>query len=165
LGRRAALVRLTFLFSDIEDSSGLATRLGDGYAPVLEQARELQRSAVARTGGREVDSRGDELFCVFDRAEAAATTALEIHRALLGHDWPAPEYVRVRIGLHTGEAEAAGGGYVGIEVHRASRICQAGHGGQVLASEQAAVGLSGARELGVFEFRGLREPERIFQLL
>jgi DNA-binding NarL/FixJ family response regulator/class 3 adenylate cyclase len=156
---------LTFFFSDIEDSSGLAARLGDAYGPVLEDARALQRSAVARAGGREVDSRGDELFCVFERAEAAAAAAFEIQRAFAAQVWSAGENVRVRIGLHDGDAEVAGDGYVGIEVHRASRISQAGHGGQILVSEEAAQSLSlPATELGVYEFRGLREPERIFQL-
>jgi DNA-binding NarL/FixJ family response regulator/class 3 adenylate cyclase len=156
---------LTFFFSDIEDSSGLAARLGDAYAPMLEGARKLQREAVAQAGGREVDSRGDELFCVFAAADPAAAAALEIQRAFDGRDWPAGERVRVRIGLHSGEAETAGDGYVGIEVHRASRISQAGHGGQVLVSEVAARSLaSPTSELGVYEFRGLPEPERIFQL-
>jgi DNA-binding NarL/FixJ family response regulator/class 3 adenylate cyclase len=156
---------LTFFFSDIEDSSGLAARLGEAYAPMLESARSLQRGAIARAGGREVDSRGDELFCVFELPEPAAAAALEIQRAFAARDWPAAERVRLRIGLHCGEAEAAGDGFVGIEVHRASRICQAGHGGQVLLSEQAARGLTTAMtELGVFEFRGLADPERIFQL-
>jgi DNA-binding NarL/FixJ family response regulator/class 3 adenylate cyclase len=156
---------LTFFFSDIEDSSGLAARLGEAYAPTLEDARGLQRIAVARAGGREVDSRGDELFCVFELPETAVAAALEIQQTFEARDWPAGERVRVRIGLHCGEAEASGDGFVGIEVHRASRICQAGHGGQVLVSEQAARGVSAATtELGVYEFRGLREPERIFQL-
>ena len=156
---------LTFLFSDIEDSSGLAARLGDAYAPMLEDARKLQREALARARGREVDSRGDELFCVFEAADAAAAAALEIQGAFEARDWPSGERIRVRIGLHSGEAEAAGDGYVGIEVHRASRICQAGHGGQVLLSEAAARSLaSPTSELGVYEFRGLPEPERIFQL-
>ena len=156
---------LTFFFSDIEDSSGLAARLGNAYAPMLADARGLQRNAVAEAGGREVDSRGDELFCVFEHAEPSAVAALDIQRAFAARDWPAGERVRVRIGLHCGEAEASGDGYVGIEVHRASRICQAGHGGQVLVSEVAARGLgSAATELGVYEFRGLLEPERIFQL-
>ena len=57
---------LTFFFSDLEDSSGLADRLGAGYAAVLVEARELQRRAIERAGGREVDCRGDELFGVFD---------------------------------------------------------------------------------------------------
>jgi DNA-binding NarL/FixJ family response regulator/class 3 adenylate cyclase len=159
-------MKLTFFFTDIEDSSGLAARLGDAYAATLEEARGLQRRAIAAAGGREVDSRGDELFCVFELPEPAAAAALEIQRAFAGRDWPRGERVRLRVGLHSGEAEAAGDGFVGIEVHRASRICQAGHGGQVLVSEDAARSLRGAltTELGVYEFRGLLEPERIFQL-
>jgi DNA-binding NarL/FixJ family response regulator/class 3 adenylate cyclase len=159
-------VILTFFFSDIEDSSGLADRLASGYAAVLADARELQRAVLARTGGREVDARGDELFGVFTGADAAAAAALEIQHAFAGHSWPEGERVRVRIGLHTGEAELADDGFVGIDVHRASRICQAAHGGQVLASADAAAAVRDqARELGEYEFKGLREPERIFQLV
>jgi DNA-binding NarL/FixJ family response regulator/class 3 adenylate cyclase len=156
---------LTFLFSDIEASTALADRLREAYAAVLADARELQRAAVERAGGREVDCRGDELFCVFGDTRAAASAAVEIQRAFAAHAWPPGECIRVRIGLHSGEASRAGDGYVGLDVHRAARICQAGHGGQVLASAEAADGLGAdARELGRFEFRGLREPERIFQL-
>ncbi|HEY6031140.1 MAG TPA: adenylate/guanylate cyclase domain-containing protein, partial [Gaiellaceae bacterium] len=129
---------LTFLFSDIEDSTGLLGRLGDGYPEVLAKARELTRGAVADAGGREVECRGDEIFCVFERSEAAADAALAIQRAFTAHRWPAGEHVRVRIGMHTGVAEAADEGYVGLDVHRAARICQAAHGGQVLASADAA---------------------------
>jgi DNA-binding NarL/FixJ family response regulator len=121
---------------------------------------------IAQAGGREVDCRGDELFCVFDRPETAAAAAVEVQRAFAARPWPGDERVRVRIGLHTGEAESAEDGYVGIDVHRASRICQAGHGGQVLVSHEAASSLgSAAKELGEFEFKGLRGPERIFQLV
>jgi len=157
---------LTFFFSDIEDSTGLLTRLGPAYPDVLEDARKLQRKAVTAAGGREVDCRGDELFCIFECPETAATAAFEVQRAVAARPWPANERVRVRIGLHSGEAESAAGGYVGIDVHRASRICQAGHGGQVLLSAEAAGGLREvARDLGEFEFMGLRGPERIFQLV
>jgi DNA-binding NarL/FixJ family response regulator/class 3 adenylate cyclase len=156
----------TFVFSDVEDSTGLLGRLGDRYAGVLSEARELQRRAVAEAGGREVDCRGDELFSVFDRAQSAAAAAVAIQRAFAQHAWPPGEKVRVRIGLHSGEAETAADGYVGIDVHRAARICQAAHGGQVLASEDAAAALGRlARELGRFEFKGLPRPERIFQLV
>jgi DNA-binding NarL/FixJ family response regulator/class 3 adenylate cyclase len=155
----------TFFFSDVEDSSGLADRLGVGYAGVLEEVRGLQRHAIARAGGEEVDSRGDELFAAFPDPGAAGEAALAIQRSLAGRAWPG-ERVRVRIGIHCGEAERAGGGFVGLDVHRASRICQAGHGGQVLASWEAASRLEApVRELGEFEFRGLREPERLFQVV
>ena len=156
---------LTFFFSDIEDSTGLLAEVGNAFSGILTDARELQRAAIRAAGGREVDCRGDELFCVFEEPGPAVAAALDIQRGFAVHDWPADEKVRVRIGLHCGEAEVAGDGYVGIDVHRASRICQAGHGGQVLASEKAAAGLgSAATELGEFELKGLRGTERIYQL-
>jgi DNA-binding NarL/FixJ family response regulator/class 3 adenylate cyclase len=159
-------VTLTFFFSDLEDSSGLAARLGESYPGVLADTRELQRHAVAEAGGREIECRGDELFAVFEQPAAAAAAALEAQQVFAAHAWPPGERVRVRIGLHSGEAESSGDGYVGIDVHRASRICQAGHGGQVLASADTASALGvDTRELGTFEFKGLREPERIFQLV
>jgi DNA-binding NarL/FixJ family response regulator/class 3 adenylate cyclase len=157
---------LTFFFSDIEDSTGLAARLDEGYPPVLADARDLQRRAITEAGGREIDCRGDELFAVFEEPAPAGAAALEVQQAFAAHTWPPGERVRVRIGLHSGEAESSGDGYVGIDVHRASRICQAGHGGQVLASADTAGELEvSTRELGTFEFKGLREPERIFQLV
>ena len=157
---------LTFFFSDIEDSSGLLERLAGRYSTTLAEARELQRGIVAEAGGREIDCRGDELFCVFEDAATAAAAAVAIQHAFAERSWPADEQVRTRIGLHRGDAEAVGGGYVGIDVHRASRICQAGHGGQLLASSEAARTLgTDVIDLGIFEFKGLREPERIFQIV
>jgi DNA-binding NarL/FixJ family response regulator/class 3 adenylate cyclase len=159
-------MRLTFFFSDIEDSSGLLARLGDHYSAVLADARDLQRFAVRDAGGREINSSGDELFFVFESVESAAAAAREIQRAFAAHSWPDRERVRVRIGLHSGEAETGNEGYVSIDVHRASRICDAGHGGQVLASEEVASALgAGVKELGMFDFKGLSSPERIFQLV
>jgi DNA-binding NarL/FixJ family response regulator/class 3 adenylate cyclase len=159
-------VSLTFLFSDLEDSTGLAERLGGDYASLLAEARGLLRRAVADAGGREVECRGDELFCVFDEAAEAAAAALAAQRAFTAHSWPPRERVLVRIGFHTGEAASADDGFVGVDVHRAARICQAAHGGQVLASDEAARALgSCVRELGAFEFKGLRNPERIFQVV
>jgi DNA-binding NarL/FixJ family response regulator/class 3 adenylate cyclase len=159
-------VTLTFFFSDLEDSTGLAGRLGERYPSMLADVRELQQHAVAAAGGREVDCRGDELFAVFEQPAAAAAAAAEVQQSFAAHDWPPGERVRVRIGLHTGEAESSGDSYVGIEVHRASRICQAGHGGQVLASAATAGALDvDTRELGTFEFKGLPEPEGVFQVV
>ena len=157
---------LTFFFSDIEDSTGLVRRLGDDYPPVLAEARTFVAEAVTQHGGREVDRRGDEQFCVFDEPEAGAAAALTVQRAFEAHDWPGHERVRIRIGLHSGEAASADDSYVGIDVHRASRICQAAHGGQVLASAEVASALGPmAQDLGTFVFRGLHQPERIYQLV
>jgi DNA-binding NarL/FixJ family response regulator/class 3 adenylate cyclase len=156
---------VTFLFADVEGSTRLAHDLGDGWLGVLADVRRLLREAVAQAGGHEVDSRGDELFAAFATPEEAAAAATDAQRRLGGHNWPTP--VRVRIGLHTGAAALGEDGYVGVAVHRASRIASAGHGGQIVASESAAAALAPARscrDLGLWLLPDLPDPERIFQL-
>ena len=156
----------TFFFSDLEDSTGLALRLGPEYGRVLARTRDIQRAAISEAGGEEIDCRGDEIFSVFPDPASAAAAALAIQRAFGATEWPQGEPVRVRIGLHHGEAEKAGEGLVGVDVHRASRISHAGHGGQILASHAIASRIEDdTKELGEFEFRGLREPELIYQLV
>ena len=156
---------VTFFFADVESSTRLARELGDDWQPVLSDVRRLLREAVTGAAGHEVDSRGDELFAAFADVEAAAAAAVDAQRRLTGHNWPAP--VRVRIGLHTGTAALGEDGYVGVDVHRAFRIANAGHGGQIVASETAATALAAVRalrDLGLWSLPELPEPERIYQL-
>jgi class 3 adenylate cyclase/CheY-like chemotaxis protein len=150
---------VTFLFTDIEDSTGLVRRLGDEYGRVLADHRTLLRDAVAAGGGTEVDARGDELFAVFPDAQRAVEAAITVQRTLT-------DGVRVRMGLHTGTATVSDGTYFGIDVHRAARICSAGHGGQVLVSDSAR-GAAGIEtiDLGQHRLKGLPAPERIFQVV
>jgi DNA-binding NarL/FixJ family response regulator/class 3 adenylate cyclase len=157
---------VTFFFADLEGSTALARGLGDAFAVVLADTRRLLRSAIELHGGTEVDCRGDEVFAVFLRPADAAGAALDAQRAFGSRAWPEEARVRVRMGIHVGEAVLDGRSYVGLEVHRASRICDAGHGGQVLVSAAAAgaVGVS-VRELGEFILNGMPEPQRVFQLL
>jgi len=158
---------VTLLFTDVEGSTGLVQQLGSRYERVLDDHRRLIRDAVAATRGHEVDCRGDEFFLVFPEAGAAVSAATAAQRAFVDHDWPDGVQVRVRMGMHTGEPSVRAEGYFGIDVHRAARICQAGHGGQVLLSEQTRQALDGDHELedlGVHELHGLPEPEHIFQL-
>jgi DNA-binding NarL/FixJ family response regulator/class 3 adenylate cyclase len=156
---------VTFLFADVEGSTRLAHDLGGDWRPVLADIRRLLREAVAAGEGHEVDSRGDELFAAFAEVESAAAAAVDAQRRISGHNWPAP--VRVRIGLHTGTAAVGEDGYVGVDVHRAFRIANAGHGGQIIASEATATALVPGRELrdlGLWSLPDLPDPERIFQL-
>jgi DNA-binding NarL/FixJ family response regulator/class 3 adenylate cyclase len=153
---------VTLLFSDIEDSTGLVHRLGDDYLGVLERYRGTVRNAVAESGGCEVDCRADELFVAFERPGQAVEAAVAAQRAF------ASEELRVRMGMHTGRPALSEGTYFGVDVHRAARICQAGHGGQILASADTGAALEGdaeLRDLGEHELRGLPRPERIFQLV
>ena len=158
---------VTLLFTDVEGSTRLVHELGDDYEGVLDDHRRLLRDAVATAGGLEVDYRGDEFFIVFAEANGAADAAVSAQRAFAEHDWPDNVDFRVRMGMHTGRPSLRAEGYFGIDVHRAARICQAGHGGQILLSEQTRRALDGhhlLEDLGIHQLRGLPEPERIFQL-
>jgi predicted ATPase len=150
---------VTFLFTDIEGSTGLLQELGDEYVAVLADHRRALRDAWRDHDGVEVDTQGDAFFVAFARATDAVAAAADAQRALEGGP------VRVRMGLHTGEPLRADEGYVGLDVHRAARIAAAGHGGQVLLS-QATVDIAGAevRDLGLHRLKDLGAPERLFQL-
>ncbi len=157
---------LTFLFTDLEDSTGLVSELGDRYPAVLADSRRIQREAIEATGGEEIDVRADEIFAAFRDADAAVEAALAAQRGFAAHEWPPGTRVRVRMGLHTGTASVGENGYTGLDVHRAARISQAGHGGQVLLSHATRTLLRApVRELGDFDLTGLPEPERLYQLV
>ena len=163
---------LTFLFTDIEGSTALLGRVGeDGYAQVLAGHHALIRSALAAHDGREIDTQGDAFFAVFSSPRACVAAVLAMQQALQHHAWPGRERVRVRMGLHCGEAARTAAGLVGLEVHRAARVAAVAWGGQVLVSEAAAVlvrdGLppgAALTDLGVHRLKDLGRPERIFQL-
>jgi class 3 adenylate cyclase len=163
---------VTFLLTDIEDSTALVRALADGYARVLRDVRTAIRTRVREAGGLEVDSRADEFFAVFKRPPDALDAAVAIQRALGGRAWPGQRAVRVRIGLHTGRPSLTETGYVGIAVHTAARVCNAGHGGQILvsaASRDALVrGLRDGitfRALGAYRLAGLPDPEPLAQVV
>jgi predicted ATPase/class 3 adenylate cyclase len=163
---------VTFLFSDIEGSTRLLQRLGDRYPEVLVEHRALLRAAFEQWGGREIDTAGDGFFVAFDRATHAVAAAAAAQRAIAAHAWPEGTQVRVRVGLHTGEPLLTAGGYTGLDVHRAARICAVGHGGQTLLSHATRdlvehdlpQGVS-LRDLGEHRLKDLQRPEHLFQLV
>ena len=158
---------VTFLLCDLEGSTALVHGAGPDYAEIIRTVRRLLREALAAHGGTEIDAYGDELFAVFDEAEDAAAAAIGAQRALIEEDWPGGHIVRMRMGLHSGAAVVTEDGYTGIDVHRAARVGAAGHGGQIVASGQAAALLTtvSLRDLGTHRLAGLPEPERIHQIL
>ena len=162
---------VTFLLTDIEGSTALLQRLGDGYAAVLRDTRVLIRKGVRDAGGHEVDARADEFFAVFREPAPALVAAVGIQRSLRTHAWPDGAEVCVRIGVHTGRTTLGEAGYVGIAVHTAARVCSAGHGGQILVSSAARELLDTGRSaeitlrsLGRYTLAGLTEPETLFQV-
>ena len=126
----------TFLFTDIEGSTALLGRVGDEvYAQVLAGHHALIRSALAAHDGREIDTQGDAFFAVFSSPRGCVAAVLEMQQAMEAHAWPGGEHVRVRMGIHCGEAAQTATGLVGLEVHRAARVAAVADGGQVLVSE------------------------------
>jgi predicted ATPase/class 3 adenylate cyclase len=151
---------VTFLFTDIEGSTRLALELGKRWADVLAEHQRTLREIFTRHGGVEVDTQGDAFFVAFGRASDAVAAARDVRAAL--NTGP----VRVRIGLHTGEATLRDKSYVGVEVHRGARIAAAGHGGQVLVSHTTRdlVGSSfELLDLGLHRLKDLSEPQRLYQ--
>jgi DNA-binding NarL/FixJ family response regulator/class 3 adenylate cyclase len=158
---------VTLVFTDVEGSTRLVQRLGDRYPHVLDDHRRLFRQAVEAAKGVVIDQRGDEFFVVFPKARDAANAVVAAQRAFAEHDWPSGADLRVRMGMHTGEPNLRDGTYVGLDVHRAARICQAGSGGQILLSARAREELDAGHELedlGDHQLPGIDEPERLFQL-
>jgi class 3 adenylate cyclase/DNA-binding NarL/FixJ family response regulator len=163
---------VTLLFTDIEGSTRLVARLGQRYAALLADHQRLLRDSFAGSGGREVDTQGDAFFVVFPRAKDALAAALTGQRALASHQWPGDASVRVRMGLHTGEPATAHDRYIGLGVHRAARICAAGHGGQILLSSATYAVLADDvlpditfQDLGEHRLKDLDRPEHIYQLV
>jgi peptide/nickel transport system substrate-binding protein len=164
---------VTFLFTDIEGSTQLLKQLGgERYRDALEGHQRILREAFAEHGGHEIDTQGDSFFVAFRRAKDAVSAAIACQRRLAEHAWPDGTELRVRMGIHTGEPAVGGERYVGLGVHRAARICAAGHGGQVLVSQTARELLRddpipdvSLRDLGEHQLKDLDEPERLYQLV
>jgi len=129
---------VTLLFSDIEGSTVLLTRLGPAYADALELHRTVLRAAWVAHSGTEMGTEGDSFFVALPTAEFAVAAAVQTQRELAACEWPAAHQLTVRIGMHTDAAQVHGDGYVGLDVHRAARISAAAHGGQTVLSQATA---------------------------
>jgi class 3 adenylate cyclase len=164
---------VTFLFTDIEGSTQLLERLGDDrYAEALTIHQNLLRAAFAEQHGHEIATEGDSFFVVFQQACQAVSAAVAAQRAVTAHKWAEGCAVRVRMGLHTGAPMVFASGYVGLDVHRAARICAAAHGGQILVSQETGHMVeaelppgASLRDLGSHLLKDLQQPEKVFQVL
>ena len=163
---------VTFLFTDIEGSTQLLNRLGKQYVALLSKMRRVVRNIIARMEGHEIGTEGDSFFVAFARAKDAVAAAVDIQLSLSNQVWPENITLQLRIGIHTGEPWVDEEGYTGLDVHRAARITDIGHGGQVLLSETTSAlvrddlpsGVS-LLDLGLHRLKGLESPENIRQLV
>jgi len=150
---------VTLLFTDIEGSTRLLQQLGESYGPALLEHRRLLREAFQRHSGVEVDTQGDAFLYAFSKATDAVAAAQEGQTAL------APGEMHVRMGIHTGEPLLTDEGYVGVDVHRAARICSTAHGGQIIVSEATArLVETDLRDLGAHRLKDFATPQRLYQV-
>jgi predicted ATPase/class 3 adenylate cyclase len=163
---------VTFFFSDIEGSTRLATQHAVEWPAILERHRELMRAAFEAEGGVEAGTEGDSFFVVFPSAPGAVAAAAAAQRALAAESWAPSDEVRVRIGMHTGEASFSSNTYAGLNVHRASRVANVAHGGQVLLTDATRALVASALpngasliDLGTHRLKDLEHPERVWQLV
>ena len=150
---------------------GLARTLGRAWDAVNERHHACIREAVESNNGVVVRTEGDATFSVFPEAGAAVTAAAAAQHALSAGSWPAGTPVRVRMGLHTGEAHLSGDDYGGFDVNRAARVAAVGHGGQVILSETTAALVADAlpagtalRDLGRHVLKDVPRAEHLNQL-
>jgi predicted ATPase/class 3 adenylate cyclase len=162
---------VTFLFTDVEGSTKLWERHPEAMQAALTRHDALLRAAVEANHGRIIKTTGDGLHGVFASAADAAQAVLAGQRALLAEPWPAAAPLRVRMALHTGEADLRAGDYYGPALNRAARLMAVASGGQSLISQSTAAVLhdrlppqAGLRDLGEHSLKDLARPERIFQL-
>jgi len=154
-------VLVTVLFTDIVDSTGQATRLGDrAWRELLTAHRQMVRRELGRFRGDEVDTAGDGFFATFDGPARAIECARSIAAAA------AEDGVQIRAGLHTGECELADGKVAGLAVHIGSRVASEAAPGEVLVSSTVKDLVAGSGlefdERGVWELKGVPGQWRLF---
>ncbi len=162
---------VTFLFTDLEGSTGKWERHPDEMRVASARHDALLRAAVEARGGHVVKSTGDGIHAVFSAAPHAALAAMDAVRAFSAETWNVTGPLRIRIGIHTGEADERDGDYFGLALNRASRLMAAAHGGQVVLSQVTAElvrdalpeGL-GLLDLGEHRLRSLERPEHVYEL-
>ena len=130
--------------------------------------------AISRYGGvRRQQDRGMSVLAAFTRASDAVAAALDLQRALHSESGPERTSPKLRIALHTAEAQRRDEvSYFGQAVKRCARLCAVAHGGQaVLARTTRDLVLDRLPEhaeladLGVHRLRDLGRPEHVFGLM
>lgn len=162
---------MTMLMTDVEGSTALVQRLGEGYRELINDVRAVLTDTASGHDGRVVETRADDFFAVFESAGAGVTAAVTIQRELRERTWADGVAVRVRAGLHSGLPTQTDDNYIGLPVHTAARIAAAAHGGQILVSGATREAMKGSvpdgvrfRTLGPHRLRGLPEPVALFQI-
>jgi hypothetical protein len=156
---------VTFLFTDVEGSTRHWTQDDTAMAASLVLHNEVVRGAIESHNGFVFSTAGDSFGAAFHRASDGVASAIEVQSALGETSWPGPE-LRVRIGIHLGEADEQDGNYLGTVVNTTARVEAAGHGGQTLLTEavRLASRVSGTTDLGLHRLRDVDDLVHLHQV-
>jgi predicted ATPase/class 3 adenylate cyclase len=159
---------VTFLFTDLEGSTRLWREHPDAMQPALARHDAILRDTIAAHDGHLVKATGDGAHAVFGNASDAVAAAVAAQLALAAENWPVPEPLQVRMGIHSGTAEVRDNDYFGTAVNRAARLMGIAHGGQIVVSlateELVQDGAVELVDLGEHRLRDVARPERVFQV-
>jgi eukaryotic-like serine/threonine-protein kinase len=162
---------VTILFTDIENSTALNEQLGDRrWLEVLRAHNSIVRDCIREHGGYEVKSQGDGFMIAYPSARRAVECAVDMQRKLArAGDGDLEAQLRVRIGLHTGEAIREGDDFYGRSVTFAARLGDEAEGGEILASSVVRDLVSGTEplafeEAGEREFKGLDGSQPVYRV-
>ncbi len=162
---------ITFLFTDIEGSTKLWEKYPEGMRRALACHDELLRYAIEQHHGHVFKTVGDAFCAAFPTAPDALAAALDAHLALQKPDWGEVGSIRVRMGLHTGQAEERDNDYFGQTLNRVARLQGVGHGQQTLISEATYRLVCDSlppdvtlQDMGMHRLKDLQAPEHVWQL-
>ncbi len=168
----ASLITVTFLFTDIEGSTGLWERQPEAMRLALQRHNVLLAQAIAQHHGYVFKTVGDAFCVTFDDPAQALATARRIQHDLGREPWPEQARLRVRVALHTGPAYLCEGDYFGTTVNRCARLLAVTRGGQTLLTSATQALLNeplppecSLRDSGMLRLRDLPHPIHVYQLV
>ena len=169
-------VDVVLLFTDIEDSTPKWEAAPTSMAQVLQHHDEILMTSIRRYGGSLLKHTGDGVVATFRDVPSAVQAAIDIQRRLGEEDFSSVDGLNVRMGIHTGRAQERDGDLFGPALNQCGRVMSVGHGGQVVTTSAVAETLTekygewcaetktSLVDLGVHRFKGLANPERLYQV-
>ena len=162
---------VSFLFTDIQGSTKLWDKYPVGMLAALARHDAIMREAIEQHhSGYVFKTIGDAFCAAFPTSEDAVLATLQIQRALLAENWGEVGAVKVRMAVHTGEAECRDNDYFGGTLNRVARLRDTAHGGQVVVTAAVYQALSGKpgdftfQDKGEHKLKDLSEAEHVYQL-
>ena len=159
----------TILFTDVEDSTGLTSHLGDSKArELLREHEQVLRASLSAYGGKEIKTMGDGFMVAFFSASSALDAAIAMQRTITEHFAERETSIRIRVGINAGEPIEEDNDLYGASVIRAARVMGQAQGGEILVSNVVRELVEGKEyafsDRGEADLKGFEKPVRLFEV-